>query len=110
MKPIRTIDYIIIVCFLALTGLYILKFEWSGFLLYVFSLVVSAWLLIVEIRKKQSWTIYRIVPIIFLLLILGLTLQSLLTGANNLIAICVTFTMYSFLAVRFKSISSEKKP
>lgn len=109
MKSNRTIDYILISCFIVITVLYILKVEWSGFLLYLFSLAVGTWFLIVEFRKKQSWTIYRIIPIVFLLLILGLTLQSLLTGANNLIAICITFTMHSFLAERFKTIPSEKK-
>lgn len=107
MKSNRTIDYIIIACFLTLIGLYILKVEWSGLLLYIFSLAVSVWFLITEIKKKM-WSANRIILIILLLLSIGLVAQALLTGANNFLAICVTITMYIFLAERFKSISPEK--
>lgn len=107
MKTNRTIDFIIIVCFLTLTGLYILKVEWSGLLLYIFSLAVSIWFTSNEILKR-NWSENRIIPVILLLLSIVLAAQALLTGANNLLAICVTTTMYIFLAERFKSISTEK--
>lgn len=108
MNSNRNIDFIIIASFLTLTLLYILKVSWSGFLLYLFSLLISSWLLINEFRKK-TWSVNKIVLITLLLLTMGLALQALLTSANNLLAICVTLTMYTFLAERFKTLSPTKK-
>jgi hypothetical protein len=39
---------------------------------------------------------------------MGLALQALLTSANNLLAIFVTLTIYTFLAERFEILSATK--
>ncbi|MBN8653055.1 MAG: hypothetical protein J0L67_16605 [Cytophagales bacterium] len=108
MKSNRTIDYIIIVCFLTLIGLYILKVEWSGLLLYIFSLAVSVWFLITEIKKKM-WSSKRISLVVILLIIITLALQALLANVNNMILICVGLTVYSFGSESSKFFYSRKK-
>jgi hypothetical protein len=105
----RTIDNIIIFSMLTIVILYIFKVSWSGLILSAFSLVACAWFLIREIKKRQSWTISKIISITLLVLIAVLALQTIIANKNNLLAICVTFTMYSLAGERFKSLSLKKK-
>lgn len=104
----KNIDYIIIICFLTLIGLYILKVEWSGLLLYIFSLAVSVWFLITEIKKKM-WSSQKIVLVAILLIIIALALQALLANVNNMILICVGLTVYTFGSEGSKFFTPEKK-
>lgn len=104
----RKIDHIIIICFLTLIGLYILKFEYCGFLLYIFSLFVSVGFLLTEI-KNRSRSFQKLARIIIIVLITGLSLQFFFAQTNNLMAICISFTMYFLIAGHSKFPTLDKK-
>lgn len=104
-----TIDNIIIFSMLTIVILYIFKVNWSGLLLFMFSFVACAWFLIQEIKQKQPWTVYKIISVTLLVLIAVLALQAIIANKNNFLAICVTFTMYSLVGERYKSLSFKKK-
>jgi heme A synthase len=110
MKKNRIVETILIFATLGCVALYVTKIDSIGISLAILALLSGAFFLVKEIQRKPKPSIlWTIVLLILPVLLIGLGIQTLLTHANNLIAICVASFMYTALTERSRALFVTKK-